>query len=479
MEWTVEKVVSKLFSDWHGRAPDDLAPLPPSGSNRQYFRIWGAEKTVIAAFNHDARENRAFMELTRYFLDTGLPVPHVLAEDTDTHCYLLTDLGDDTLFSLLPHGKNAGVFDEKTIGLYKKVISYLPRFQVDAAKKINFDICYPRHTFDRHSMMWDLNYFKYYFLKISDIHFDEQLMEDDFERYTDHLMKTPGGFFMYRDFQSRNVMIKDGQPYFIDYQGGRKGPLAYDIASLLFDAKANIPYDAREELLDHYIDCLNEKTRVSKKAFRRSFYDFVLMRILQALGTYGFRGGVEKKPLFLQSVPFALNNLAWLNEQGLLPECIPYLTGIIQKIAARKAGEILPPPDDGLTVRVCSFSYKKGIPADNSGNGGGFVFDCRGLPNPGREKQFQVLSGKDGEVIEFLEKNNNVRLFIDAAGTMVEPTVSNYLERGFTSLAICFGCTGGQHRSVYCAEKLAKRLRQKFNSSVSVIVKHFEETNWQ
>jgi len=304
-------------------------------------------------------------------------------------------------------------------------------------------------------------------------------MEDDFERYTDHLMNTPASFFMYRDFQSRNVMIKDGQPYFIDYQGGRKGPLAYDIASLLFDAKANIPYDVREELLDHYIDCLNEKTRVNKKAFRRSFYDFVLMRILQALGTYGFRGGVEKKPLFLQSVPFALNNLAWLDEQGLLPECIPYLTGIIQKIAAKKAGEILPPPDDGLTIRVCSFSYKKGIPADNSGNGGGFVFDCRGLPNPGRENQFQALSGKDGEVIELLERNNNVRLFIDAAGTMVEPTISNYLERGFTSLAICFGCTGGQHRSVYCAEKLAKRLRQKFSSSVNVIVKHFEETNWQ
>ncbi len=476
MKWSVEKVVSDLFAGWYGREPDSITPLPPSGSNRQYFRIRYKNKSVVAAFNPDTRENNAFLKLSHHFHKLGLPVPQVLAEDTNTHCYLLTDLGDDTLFSLLPQNRTTELFDEQTMSLYKKVITHLPKFQVDGYKGLDLSICYPRHAFDRHSMMWDLNYFKYYFLKISGIQFDEQLLEEDFERFTDYLLQTPSDYFMYRDFQSRNVMIVDRSPWFIDYQGGRKGPLAYDIASLLFDAKANIPMAQRQELLEFYMDQLEKKIKVDRDAFRRSFYDFVMMRILQALGSYGFRGGVEKKTLFLQSVPYALKNLGWLAEQGYLPANIPHLTGLIRKISEIAPAEILPPPPEGLTVRVCSFSYKSGIPADQSGNGGGFVFDCRALPNPGREDAFKTLTGKDKEVINYLEADEKVKKFIDASAGLIKPAVENYLERDFNSLVVCFGCTGGQHRSVYCAEKLAHTLKEAFN--VNIELQHFEENNW-
>ena len=476
MQWTVEKVISDLFTGWHGCEPDSISPLPPSGSNRQYFRVRYKGKSVVAAFNPDVRENLAFLKLSYHFYDLGLPVPQVLAEDTNTHCYLLTDLGDDTLFSFLPQKKHEENFNDHIMTLYRKTIALLPAFQVDAAKGLDFSICYPRHAFDRHSMMWDLNYFKYYFLKISGVQFDEQLLEDDFERFTNHLTQTPADYFMYRDFQSRNIMIVNNSPYYIDYQGGRKGPLAYDIASLLFDAKANISVQQREELLEHYMDCLEKKIEVDRDAFRRSFYDFVLMRILQALGTYGFRGGVEKKPLFLQSVPFALKNLAWLADNDLITSKIPHLGGLVRKIAGIAPAEILPPPPEGLTVKVCSFSYKTGIPADSSGNGGGFVFDCRALPNPGRLDQFKTLTGQDHDVIKYLESESSVRDFIDSTSALVKPAVENYLERNFNSLLVCFGCTGGQHRSVYCAERMSKLLRERYN--VNVELQHLEEKNW-
>ncbi len=485
MEWKVEKVLADLFDEWYGSKPEEIKPMPLSGSNRQYFRLKAGDDSAVAVFNPDTRENRAFLELTSIFLKLDLPVPEILAKDADGHCYLQTDLGNTTLFSLLPHNQKVDAFDDQLMSLYRQVLNLLPVFQVDAAQQIDFNMCTPRHAFDRHSMMWDLNYFKYYFLKISGIRFDEQLLEDDFETFTAHLANTPSCYFMYRDFQSRNIMLHKNKPFFIDYQGGRKGPLAYDIASLLFDAKANIPFHQREELLDHYTTMLGEKIAGGMiKAFRKSFYDFVLIRILQALGSYGFRGGVEKKPLFLQSVPYAVKNLTWLHQNGHLPAYIPYLHKLIERIIQEKPVlgniktglDILPPPDDELTIRICSFSYRKGIPADNSGNGGGFVFDCRALPNPGREEKYKNLTGKDHEVIRLLRSDKNVSRFMQNAKEMVEPAVKSYLDRGFTSLAVCFGCTGGQHRSVFCAETLATEIRKTFN--VNIILQHFEETNW-
>ena len=476
--------VVECFYSWQGKLPDEMHALPLSGSNRIYFRLTDGATTIIGAYNPDVRENKAFIELTRTFMAAGLPVPELLAVSDDEKCYLLTDLGDSPLFSLLPHDQQKTVFDARIMALYKKAITQLTRFQVDAAPRIDFSICYPRHAFDHQSMMWDLNYFKYYFLKTSGIPFDEQLLEDDFQTFTSVLTAAPSNYFMYRDFQSRNIMVVGNEPFFIDYQGGRKGPLAYDMASLLFDAKANIPFHQREELLNYYLDIMEKKVGLQRETFKNTFYAFVLMRILQALGTYGFRGGFERKSLFLTSLPFAYNNLSWLQEHALLPDNLPHLTSLIEKMVKirpipgdnEEQQEILPPPDDRLTVRICSFSYKKGMPADNSGNGGGFVFDCRALPNPGREKAYKNLSGKDPEVIHYLRENDEVLRFLESAGKLADQTVKKYLERGFTSLAVCFGCTGGQHRSVFCAEQLAKKLRHI--QDIHVVVQHFEEDQW-
>ncbi|MFP4064039.1 MAG: phosphotransferase [Bacteroidales bacterium] len=477
MEHPAEKVAERLFTEWCGCTAEQILPLPPSGSNRQYYRVRSGKYTAIAACNPDKRENHAFLSLSRIFLDAGLPVPAIFAKNLEAGVYLLEDLGDTTLFSLLPGSGDINDFDGHLINLYKKTIRLLPVFQIDAAREIDFSICYPRHSFDRQSMQWDLNYFKYYFLKTSGIPFDEQLLEDDFNALMNRLLQEQGEMFMYRDMQSRNVMIVDNEPCFIDYQGGRKGPPAYDIASLLFDAKANLPHPLRADLLSFYMDCLEEKKSIDRQAFRLSFYDFVLMRILQSLGTYGFRGGIEKKGFFSRSLPYALKNLTWLSDQGLLPETTPYLNKLIRQLASKKPAELIPPPARGLTVTVSSFSYKKGIPPDHSGHGGGFVFDCRALPNPGREEQYKALTGLDEEVTRFLSPKKQVGQFISHAIGMVTPAVETYTERGFTNLTVCFGCTGGRHRSVYCAELMAKHLRENYN--ITVYLTHTEAGNWK
>ncbi len=484
MENNPKQQVVECFHAWSGSLPDNVQAMPLSGSNRTYFRLHDGPDSIIGAYNPDKRENNAFLGLTKTFHKTGLPVPEILATSADNTAYLLSDLGDTTLFSLLPHDAQATDFSEDIMDLYREAIRQLTRFQLEAPRHIDFSICYPRHAFDRQSMRWDLNYFKYYYLKTSGLAFDEQRLEDDFDALIADLTAAPADYFMYRDFQSRNIMIKENKLYFIDYQGGRKGPLAYDMASLLFDAKANIPFHQREELLNHYIATLKDKGIKHAGNFRKNFYAFVLMRILQALGTYGFRGGVEKKSFFLESLPYAYNNLDWLREQGLLPGNLPHLSGILEQmldirpVPGQKAQEqdILPPPDDRLTVRVCSFSYRKGIPEDNSGNGGGFVFDCRALPNPGREEAYQELTGKDPEVIAYLREQEEVLRFLESSGKLCHQAVQTYLRRGFTSLAVCFGCTGGQHRSVFCAEQLAKKLRHI--PDIHVVVQHFEEDNW-
>ncbi len=476
MQWNIEQAVSELFESWQQQKPDHIMPLPPSGSNRRYFRIFFGNETCIGAFNPDTRENLAFLTLSQHFANHSLPVPEVLAREPEGHCYLLSDLGDTTLFSLLPHDPAVKKFNPTTMALYKKALDWLPAFQVKATKGLDFSICYPRHAFDRHSMMWDLNYFKYYFLKISGIGFDEQKLEDDFEHFAAHLLKAPSGYFLYRDFQSRNIMVVNNEPVFIDYQGGRRGALQYDVASLLFDAKANIPFEQRVELLDYYIESLKKWTEVDEDRFRGYFYDFVVMRILQALGSYGFRGGVEKKALFLQSVPYALRNLRWLAQNNLLPTITPHLSSLVDKIASTAPSDILPAPESGLKVHIRSFSYKNGIPPDEWGHGGGFVFDCRALPNPGRYNENKNLTGKDEQVIRYLEKEENVAGFVENAWKLAENSVINYLERGFTNLMISFGCTGGQHRSVFMAEKLARHLAQKF--TVKIDLKHREEHNW-
>jgi aminoglycoside/choline kinase family phosphotransferase len=466
---TIEEKLLLLYENWSGDKPQGIVPLPGSGSYRRYFRVTGHSSTAIGVFNNDVKENLAFLSFTRHFLDSGLPVPEVFSEDVPENIYLLRDLGDLTLYEFLTRErKDHDDFPDRVAGIYLRVIKDLPRFQVTAGKGIDYSLCYPRAAFDRQSMLWDLNYFKYYFLKLARIPFDEQKLEDDFGAFTGWLLEEDHDYFLYRDFQSRNIMLLGNEPFFIDYQGGRKGPLQYDIASLLYDAKASIPQESRDILLNVYLESLAGYISLDREKFLRYYYGFVLIRIIQSLGTYGFRGYYENKPHFLQSIPFAIKNLVYLfREKRIVPE-LPELTHVLARIMENPSFRHSDKTPSGLTVEICSFSYKKGIPADTSGNGGGFVFDCRALPNPGRYEEYKPWTGKDRPVIDFLKREPAVDEFLNHAFSMAGQSIMKYMERGFTHLYVGFGCTGGQHRSVYCAEEFAKHVREKYPVIVKV-----------
>ncbi len=461
-----------LFNRWSDEEAVKIEPLPAHGSDRQYFRIFGKTRTAIGVYNPDYKENIAFLTFSKHFRQTGLNVPEIYDQELDKKIYLEQDLGDVTLFSFLTEERQRSGFSEPIIDMYRKVIETLPRFQVVANEGLDYSVCYPRASFDRQSMMWDLNYFKYYFLKLAKIPFDEQRLEDDFQAFVDYLLSVERDYFLYRDFQSRNVMIVNNEPYFIDYQGGRKGALQYDVASLLYDAKADIPNEARQKLLDHYIEALNEHIKVDKARFVQYYYGYVLIRIMQAMGAYGFRGFYERKQHFLKSVPYAIQNLEWIVNNTELPVDLPALNqawnGLVRSSFLRQLGNV----KLRLTVRIQSFSYKRGIPLDEKGHGGGFVFDCRSLPNPGRYEEYRDVTGNDPEVITFLEKENAVDQFLKHVKELIDQTVKNYQERNFTDLMIAFGCTGGQHRSVYCTNQIAEYLKQKYQ--VDVQVRHRE-----
>jgi aminoglycoside/choline kinase family phosphotransferase len=473
-----ELILLELYKCYACSDAAGISLLPGSGSYRKYYRIQTQGNPVIGVFNNDSKENEAFYSFTRHFLKLGLPVPELLAFSEKEPAYLLSDLGDKTLFGFLSESrKNEDDFPEKINTFYKKVISWLPRFQVEANKELDYSKCYPRPAFDRQSMMWDLNYFKYYFLKLAKIPFDEQKLEDDFVTLTDFLLTADADFFLYRDFQSRNVMVVGSEPWFIDYQGGRKGPLQYDIASLLFDAKAAIPESVRNDLLLFYLKELNRYTKVNPDQFIRLYDGFVLIRILQAMGAYGFRGYYENKPHFLQSIPFAVKNFEYLLKNYRIPIKIPMLTTVLEKIIANPGFQRYQAKENSLVVSVYSFSYKKGVPKDNKGNGGGFTFDCRALPNPGKFEEYKKYSGKDQPVIEYLQKEPSVDEFLNHTFAIVDLSVKKYIERDFSSLVVSFGCTGGQHRSVFCAEALARHIRSKFSVIVELI--HLESDNFQ
>jgi hypothetical protein len=349
----------------------------------------------------------------------------------------------------------------------------LPRFQVEAGRDLNYKVCYPRDRFDRQSIAWDLNYFKYYFLRLAGVPFNEQALENDFSHLTKFLLGASHDYFLYRDFQSRNVMLRDGQPFFLDYQGGRKGALQYDIASLLYDGKADLPPELRQELLDYYFDCLGSYIKLDRAAFMEHYYAYVYVRIMQALGAYGFRGFYERKAHFLQSVPYALKNLRWLAHHVKLPIALPALMEAFQGMLASEKLQSLASRADQLKVRIFSFSFHRQMPADETGNGGGFVFDARSLPNPGRQEQFRSMTGKDAPVIDYLNQQESVHQYLASVLSLVDATVSGYQRRGFKDLMVSFGCTGGQHRSVFLAEQLAKHLRG--SSGVEVVVRHIEQ----
>jgi len=467
-------VLKQLFEQHFHVPAEDVQPLQGQlgGSGRIIVRLTGGPFSAIGILYPVREENVAFLEFSRHFRRHGLPVPEIYAENLSENAYLEEDLGDTTLFDLLGANRSGDVIAPEAMEAYRKAVAELPRFQVEAGRDLNYKVCYPRASFDRQSINWDLNYFKYYFLRLAGIPFNEQALEDDFSRLTKFLLLADHDYFLYRDFQSRNVMLRDGQPFFVDYQGGRKGALQYDIASLLFDGKADLPPQMRQELLDHYLESLAKFIAVDRAAFMQHYYAFVYVRILQALGAYGFRGFYERKAHFLQSVPYALKNLRWLAENVQLPIKLPALMTALQSLSASEKLQGLAASADELTVRVFSFSYRQQIPVDDSGNGGGYVFDVRCLPNPGREERFKQMTGKDAAVIDYLNQQPSVHQYLASVLSLVDSSVSVYQRRGFSSLMVSFGCTGGQHRSVFFAEQLTKHLRQ---NGVKVIVHHIEQ----
>lgn len=480
MENLKKQGLIQLFESWAGEKTKSFTTLPPSGSYREYYRIQGDTKSAIGVFNQDKKENRAFLEFTKHFLKKGLPVPELYGETEQLDIYLLEDLGDDTLFSLLQEARVDQQFPPSMVELYKRTIESLIPIQVKGKEGLDLAYCYPRAKFDEQSIAWDLNYFKYYYLKPLQIPFDEQLLENDFEKFATYLMEADCSYFLYRDCQSRNIMIHNGAPYFIDYQGGREGALQYDLASLLYQARANIPQEVRDELIAHYIETLEKYISFDKMAFLQYFYAYVLARQIQVLGAYGFRGYVERKQHFLKSVPFARKNLALTLDKCDIAGEMPHLFEVLEMVAKQASLDAYSTDiAEGLTIRINSFSYRQGIPDDYSGHGGGFVFDCRSIHNPGRYAPYLKLTGRDKEVIQFLEEDGEITLFLSNVYKLVGNTVEKYLSRNFKHLMVSFGCTGGQHRSVYCADKLSAYLEDKY--PIKVVLTHVEQERkgWQ
>ncbi|PLX06125.1 MAG: hypothetical protein C0596_16705 [Marinilabiliales bacterium] len=462
------KKILDCYQLYTGSQPIKVQRLVPAGSDRQYYRLVNKDgDSHIAVLSDNIEENKAFIYFTELFRELKFNVQEIYFVSDDSRIYFLEDLGDLSLFDIVQEDLKKGALSQKTVSLYKKAIEELVKMQISSAAYVDWSKCYQIKEFDRESILFDLNYFKYYFLKVSGVHFDEKLLQNDFNSISNILESSGNKFFMFRDFQSRNIMIKDGTPYFIDYQGGRKGGIQYDLASLLFQAKAQIPESVRDELLDYYFKQVETYIPVDDDEFRNQYYYYVLIRVLQTLGAYGFRGLIEKKSHFMESIPFALNNLRYLKHQAKIIQQFPELFKVISDLSSSDKFDKLEFSE--FTVTVSSFSFKKGYPEDKTGNGGGFVFDCRGIHNPGRYVEYRTKTGRDKEVVNFFKEKTEIDKFLNNTIKTVKPTIDNYIERGFSSLNISYGCTGGQHRSVYCAENLAYYLRKQYKFQVRLI----------
>ena len=464
-----EEKLKLLFEAHTGMAVQEVQAIPGSGSNRRYFRLKGGDVSVMGVQGTSREENQAFIALSRHFAAQGLSVPQVLAVSSDGYAYLQEDLGDQILFDLVARGRESGQYSPEETVLLCKAIGQLPRLQFLGAQGLDWRVCYPQEAFDARMIDFDLNYFKYCFLKESGLEFNESLLQDDFDKFRQDLLQEEGNTFLYRDFQARNVMIKDGQPWFIDYQGGKRGPIYYDVASFIWQARSRFPKELKETLIETYLDALREFRQVDRVVFYDRLRHFVLFRTLQVLGAYGFRGYFEKKPHFLLSIPYAIENLRELLQTPF--QDYPYLNKLLTELTRLpqyQLPESAEPDDHRLTVHVSSFSFKKGLPVDTSGNGGGYIFDCRAVHNPGRYEFYRQFNGTDPEVIKFLEDDGEVLQFLESVYKLVDAHVERYMERGFTHLEVSFGCTGGQHRSVYCAEHVARHLADKYDIRVKL-----------
>ncbi|MGN1212118.1 MAG: phosphotransferase [Candidatus Cryptobacteroides sp.] len=470
----MENTLPQMFVSLYGAEPQIRAIGAASGSARRYFRLTDGEHSAIGVIGTSREENASFISLARHFRSKGIPVPEIFAVSPDMMTYLQEDLGDESLFDKVSTGRDSGCYSPEEEDILKKTVSLLPLIQLKGAEGLDFSVCYPEAGFTVQQAMFDLQYFKYCFLKPSGIEFRESLLEHDFMVMAEDLQDdTPA--FMYRDFQARNIMIRDGKPYFIDFQGGRRGPLQYDIVSFVWQARSRFPRKVKQDLVDAYLDSLSEIMPLDREAFLSKMDIFVLFRTLQVLAAYGFRGNYQRKSHFLKSIPFALDNLREILANSDFPR-YPYLVSVLKDMLQRQeTSSVSQVPEEQagcLTVEVLSFSYKKGLPQDVSGNGGGYIFDCRSIHNPGRYEQYRNLTGMDREVVDFLETDGEVTDFLSNVYKIVGRHVDKYLKRGFTHLQVAFGCTGGQHRSVYCAEKTAEMIAGKYG--VRVILRHRE-----
>jgi aminoglycoside/choline kinase family phosphotransferase len=478
---SIPEQVKSFFESWRPGTDITIQTLPQAGSNRQYFRVHHNNNSYIVTFNPtNVPENNAFIEFSRHFNTKQLPVPEILYSDAEKKKYIQSDLGDVSLFQLIQqHGYNDYIFE-----LYKKTFAQLARLQIEGGQDLDYNNCIATKSFDKQAIYSDLLYFKYYFLRALQLPYDKNLLLNDFEMLSSFLVQEDMKFFMHRDCQSRNVMVKDDRVYFIDYQGGMQGALQYDVASMLWQARAALPYEWRDELYEYHFSHVNNLlgNRLNKEYFSDNYYGFVLIRMLQTLGAYGYRGLFERKPYFISSIPFALRNLRWFLQNKSIPIRLPELQRVLYAIVddeiIKRYDIVKAGPDSKLTVSINSFSYKKGLPEDTGENGGGYVFDCRGIYNPGRFDAYKKLTGRDKEVQEFLLHQSEMPAFLQYVYGMIDISVQDYIKRGFENLMVSFGCTGGQHRSVFAADSLAKHLKEKFG--VKVEVKHIEQEskNW-
>lgn len=465
------EILKQLYQQYTGQKVKQCLPLTPAGSNRRYYRLSDGNLSLIGVVGTSVQENEAFFSIAHQLQRKELPVPKVYIVSDDHLYYLQQDLGDTSLFDIITNAQRQGGYDESDMVLLRQTIRLLPDIQWRGAEDFDFSHCYPSSELNHRGIQWDLHYFKYCFLKATGLEFEEEKLEDDFEVLANILLQEPSSTFMYRDFQSRNIMINNGSPYLIDFQGGRRGPIEYDLVSFLWQARARFTPTMRRELIEEYLHSAQRYRSFNEESFKFRLRYFILFRTLQVLGAYGYRGYFEHKTLFINSIPLAIDNLRNLFSEHNFPE-MPYLTELLEKLIKLPLFTTYQ-DDKELTVRITSFSYKRGIPNDITGNGGGFVFDCRAIHNPGRYEEYKQLTGKDEPVIKFLNQETAMQQFLEHVYSIIDYSVEKYLSRGFKNLMVSFGCTGGQHRSVYSAEHLAAHLTEKYG--IHVILEHREQ----
>ncbi len=477
MKIIIDKM-QELFESYLKQPPQRIEQLPRSGSDRIYFRVFYSDKTFIATYNLNIKENKTFIAFSDHFKEKDLPVPEILFVNDDTTAYIQEDLGTVCLLDILEQNGH----DDYVFHLYKESLKQLAHLQIEGDNGLDYEICLTAKEFGKQAILSDLLYFKYYFLDTLQLPYDKQAILDEFEALASYLTQTEYKYFMFRDFQSRNIIINNGEVYFIDFQGGMKGALQYDVASLLWQAKAQLNDEWKDKLLNYYLDTIDQLLAkpLDRNIFIGQYDGYVLIRLLQVLGAYGFRGLFERKAHFLTSIPLALKNLKTFLQNSRVGISTPELSRMLGAITSQEIITNFEPfqadEQTPLVVNINSFSYKKNIPQDESGNGGGFVFDCRGILNPGRFEEFKTLTGQSKKVIDFLEQRTRMNEFLNGVFDIVDISVEDYIKRGFSNLMISFGCTGGQHRSVYAAEQTARHLKNKYK--VKVKTQHLNAANW-